>query len=141
MVQDTRLKIDVETSSDRRETCPGLWRELRDVLFLSWRHSASPEMLARALGWPKLSGEGRGLNNCMTNRTGQTEGKKKKGRDKRFIPRIWRQRIPEKAEGKTVRSEAGRFLGFREKEKYLLYVREGSLRVTHLINTKRSKSY
>ena len=78
MVQDTRLKIDVETSSDRRETCPGLWRELRDVLFLSWRHSASPEMLARALGWPKLSGEGRGLNNCMTNRTGQTEGKKKK---------------------------------------------------------------
>ena len=65
--------------------------------------------------------------------------RKIKDEDKRFIPRIWRQRIPEKAEGKTVRSEAGRFLGFREKKKYL-YIREGSLRVTHLINTKRSKS-
>ena len=45
-----------------------------------------------------------------------------------------------KGRGETLRSEAGRFLGFREKEKYLLYVRGGSLRVTHLINTKRSKS-
>ena len=45
-----------------------------------------------------------------------------------------------KGRGETVRSEAGRFLGFREEEKYLLYVRGGSLRVTHLINTKRNKS-
>ena len=60
-----------------------------------------------------------------------------KGEDKRFISRIWRQRIREKAEGKTVRSEAGRFLGFREKEKYL-YIREGSLRVTHLLTLREA---
>ena len=75
-IQDTRLKMDVETSSDRRETCPGLQHELRDVSLLSWRHSASTEMLARALGRPRLSRGGRGLNNYMTHRRGQMENKR-----------------------------------------------------------------